>query len=385
MPIINLTQELGRRTRHEDGELIFYLHNTTWILYILGGQPIYATDRNYPVRRWDRALKQHGSAWNWATEATTLLSDPLWECQLINRGISEGKLSLIRVKLMLRSIIQECIFELSSSSSSKGEWRPGLDAEMDACKLIGLSVWELQTVSNRVERLVQQWQASGLGDLNPNFAPLLVREVETALPIPSQYLNGRFTLWDIAWQVGKTIVEVGNDLRPWVEKNILQFQSVSDLSLPSMKQVPRLKLGAPSRELTSPVIHSNATPLPATQGLIACIDDSPVLAYHLNKILVGAGYKTLNIQEPMRGFTQLIEHKPDLILLDLQLPNADGYSICKFLRDTPVFEKIPIIILTAHNTVVDRVRAKQAGATEFLGKPPQPEELLHLIHKYLKQ
>jgi chemotaxis family two-component system response regulator PixG len=85
----------------------------------------------------------------------------------------------------------------------------------------------------------------------------------------------------------------------------------------------------------------------------------------------------------MRGFTQLIEQKPDLILLDLQLPNVDGYSVCKFLRDSSVFEKTPIIILTAHNTVVDRVRAKQVGATAFLGKPPQSQELLQMVQKYL--
>ena len=71
-----------------------------------------------------------------------------------------------------------------------------------------------------------------------------------------------------------------------------------------------------------------------------------MLAHGLKKILATAGYDVLIIQEPMRGFSLLIEHKPDLILLDLMLPNADGYSICKFLRDTPVFEKTPIIILT---------------------------------------
>jgi chemotaxis family two-component system response regulator PixG len=87
----------------------------------------------------------------------------------------------------------------------------------------------------------------------------------------------------------------------------------------------------------------------------------------------------------MRGFSQLIEHKPDLILLDLHLPNADGYSICKFLRETSAFKKTPIIILTAKNTQIDRFRAKQAGATDFLGKPPQPTELVQMLQKYLMQ
>jgi len=91
----------------------------------------------------------------------------------------------------------------------------------------------------------------------------------------------------------------------------------------------------------------------------------------------------LSIPEPMRGFSQLIEHKPDLILLDLLLPNADGYSICKFLRETPVFKKTPIIILTAKNTSIDRTRAQLVGATGFLAKPPQAQELLDMVQKHL--
>jgi two-component system, chemotaxis family, response regulator PixG len=108
------------------------------------------------------------------------------------------------------------------------------------------------------------------------------------------------------------------------------------------------------------------------------------LAYALRKILIPAGYQVLSILEPMRGFSQLIENKPDLILLDLLLPNADGYSVCKFLRDTPAFKETPIIILTAKSGLVDRTRAQVVGATEFLNKPPQAEELLQIVQKYLR-
>ncbi|MBE9069543.1 response regulator, partial [Leptolyngbya cf. ectocarpi LEGE 11479] len=119
--------------------------------------------------------------------------------------------------------------------------------------------------------------------------------------------------------------------------------------------------------------------------LIACIDDSPVLAHSLKKILSTGGYRTLIIQEPMQGFSQLIEHMPSLILLDVMLPHADGYSICRFLRDTPVFKHTPIIILTGRSKPVDRARASMAGATEFLVKPPEPKELLTMIGKHLNK
>ena len=91
---------------------------------------------------------------------------------------------------------------------------------------------------------------------------------------------------------------------------------------------------------------------------MACIDDSPIVIHNLKSILGPAGFQVLSIPEPMAGFAQLIEHKPDLILLDLNMPNANGYSICKFLRETPVFGQTPIIILTAQDNVIDRTRAK---------------------------
>ena len=108
-----------------------------------------------------------------------------------------------------------------------------------------------------------------------------------------------------------------------------------------------------------------------------------MLAHRLKQILFSAGYHPLIIQEPMRGFSQLIEHKPSLILLDLMLPNADGYSVCKFLRETPAFKKTPIIVLTGQSKPIDRARALVAGATEFLAKPPQPRALLQMIQTHL--
>jgi chemotaxis family two-component system response regulator PixG len=245
---------------------------------------------------------------------------------------------------------------------------------------------ELHTVLNKAIRLQQHWQAANLQQINPNFSVVLQEsKMVQEMPIPSQYLTGQFTLWDIAWQQGRSVVEIASDLVPYFESRTLVLRSLPDLPLlPS-------QVGPNTRSLSKKIAETeNGTVLPQLphskpekQPLVACIDDSPVLAHTLTKILRTAGYRTISIQEPMRGFAQLIEQQPDLILLDLLLPNADGYSICKFLRDTPVFAKTPIIILTAQNTFVDRARALSIGATAFLGKPPQPQELLEVIQEHL--
>jgi chemotaxis family two-component system response regulator PixG len=391
MILTRLTQELDNLRKSSDGELIVYQNDrVVWKLHLVRGKLLYATDRFYPVRRWDRALKQHCPNWHWGVDSSQLSKDGSWECQLLTQGFSQKQLSLIQAKLAIRAVVQECLFELSSYTDWNSEWKPSQNTVSILYQTVALSSKEIQTVLNNATQMQQKWHTAGLDRLSPSLAPTLRQGVDSqTLPVPSQYLNGQFTLWDIALQLEKSVSEVTVSLLPFVEKRLLQWQQISDLPVPTGKQqvqeIPDLPVPThkqpltvlPPRLETKPIAPSHNKPL------IACIEDSPVLAHTLKKILMQADYRVLIIPEPMRGFSQLIEHTPELILLDLHLPNADGYSICKFLRETPVFKKTPIIILTARNTQVDRFRAKQAGATEFLSKPPHPQELVQMVQHYL--
>ena len=67
------------------------------------------------------------------------------------------------------------------------------------------------------------------------------------------------------------------------------------------------------------------------------------------------------------------------------MPNANGYEICSQLRKLSVFRNTPIVILTGNDGIVDRVRAKMVGASDFLSKPVKQEVVLEVIRKYTKQ
>ncbi|HBE20878.1 MAG TPA: response regulator [Cyanobacteria bacterium UBA11149] len=375
MILTKLAKELDNLNKHSDGELILRNEHNLWHFYLVRSQLLYATGGIHPVRRWERALKQHRPNWNWRSESFHLSGDRAWECQLLDRGFSEKHLSLIQAKFVIRSVVQECLFELSNCYDFTSEWKQHHNTLSTFSRVVALSANEIQSVIGAAQQLQSEWKSAGLSKLNPNLSPVLLEDGHSQLlTILPQYLNGKSTLWDIASHLEKSIVQVTSSLTPLVSKGILKFEEIPDLLGPKSQESP-------------PITHSPIQPIPSNQKqpLIACIDDSPVLAHTLRKILIPAGYKMLSIPEPMRGFGQLIEDKPDLILLDLLLPNADGYSICKFLRDTSVFKDTPIIILTARNTQIDRVRAKLVGATEFLGKPPQSEELLQIVRKYLSK
>ncbi|NEO44524.1 MAG: response regulator [Moorea sp. SIO4A3] len=402
MILIRLIEELEKLGKQRTiGELTLSNHSVVWKVYLVYGQLLYATDGVHPVRRFYRALKSHCP--NYVVELYEKSDYQPWEYQLLEQGINQKQLSLIQAKLMIRSIVQECFFELSGYTDLKNNWQPSQEKTSNLAMGLALSSREIQTVLAQANQNYQEWQAADFGHLSPNLSPVLKPGTDPKLvPGLNKYLNGNLTLWDIAWEQKISLTEVTRFLLPFVEKSMLEFQRIPDLALPTVKAPVNPPVKAPVNPpvkapvnlpvkapvnppvvRTPPPSETQPTKSAKRQPLIACIDDSPVLAHSLKTILIPAGYQMLSIEEPMRGFSQLIEHKPDLILLDLNMPNANGYSVCKFLRESPVFNKTPIIILTAQNTTIDRARARLVGATDFLGKPPDSQELLRIIQKYL--
>jgi two-component system, chemotaxis family, response regulator PixG len=87
----------------------------------------------------------------------------------------------------------------------------------------------------------------------------------------------------------------------------------------------------------------------------------------------------------MRAIAVLLARKPNLIFLDLVMPSTNGYEICSQLRKLSYFRDTPIVILTGHDGIVDRVRAKLVGASDFLSKPADAETVLSVIRKHLQE
>ncbi|MEO1399982.1 MAG: response regulator [Cyanobacteria bacterium J06635_1] len=365
----------------DEGELTLDNGASTWKLHLSGGQLIYPVDEFHRVRRWDRAVREQRLNWHWHIPNEWLSASSFWELLLFEQGFAQQRFSPLQAKLIIRSVVQECFFELSRYAELQSVWKPMPKPLSSSCKTAALSARELQMLYHKAASMQQEWQsASFVGGLSPNLAPMLTQAVNSeSLPVNPIYLTGQFNFWDISLWVGRSLAGLARALLPLAEHNCLQFNPLSDLSGPAIDPTPVL-MRRQSVLLSPPAPAS--LPADRSQALIACIDDSPVLAHKLRTILESAGYPMISIQEPMRGFSILIEHKPDLILLDLNLPNADGYSICKFLRDSPVFKKTPIIILTGQDTHADRLKAQSVGATEFLTKPPQPQALLEAIQKF---
>ena len=118
---------------------------------------------------------------------------------------------------------------------------------------------------------------------------------------------------------------------------------------------------------------------------ILVVDDEPdaleVLGYKLRE----AGYTPVFAQDGVKALAAVRAERPDLIVLDLMLPELDGTEVCKILRRDPATVAIPIVMLTAKAAEMDRVIGLELGADDYVTKPYSPRELVLRIKKLLKR
>ncbi len=116
---------------------------------------------------------------------------------------------------------------------------------------------------------------------------------------------------------------------------------------------------------------------------ILVVDDEPDALEVLGFKLREAGFVPLFAKDGARALAAVRGDRPDLIVLDLMLPEVDGLEVCKILRRDPSTADIPILMLTARAAEMDRVLGLELGADDYVTKPFSPRELVLRIRKLL--
>jgi class 3 adenylate cyclase len=109
---------------------------------------------------------------------------------------------------------------------------------------------------------------------------------------------------------------------------------------------------------------------------VLVVDDDVDMATFLARLVAGQGMAVDTVHDGKSALGSIAAHAPDLILLDVMLPDASGFQICERLKSDPVTALIPVILVTALEDQENRVRGIEAGADDFLSKPVKREELM---------
>jgi len=122
-----------------------------------------------------------------------------------------------------------------------------------------------------------------------------------------------------------------------------------------------------------------------TNQLIAVVDDEPDILELVSLHLKRSNFRVSGFGEAESLYRFLGKELPDLIVLDLMLPDVDGFEICKYLRGQGRFSSIPIIMLTAKTEETDKIVGLELGADDYVTKPFSPRELVARVRAVLRR
>ncbi|MCA1945630.1 MAG: response regulator [Desulfovibrio sp.] len=121
------------------------------------------------------------------------------------------------------------------------------------------------------------------------------------------------------------------------------------------------------------------------KDVVLIVEDDEDILQLLTYNLENAGFEVLTSADGYEGMNLARRHNPNLILLDIMLPNVDGFEVCKELKRRPETAGIPVIMLTARGEEVDRIVGLELGADDYVVKPFSPRELLLRIRAIMKR
>lgn len=115
---------------------------------------------------------------------------------------------------------------------------------------------------------------------------------------------------------------------------------------------------------------------------VLIIDDDEKLITLLENYLAGFGFNLLSATHPQEGLKRIQNDQPQMVILDVMLPDMDGFEVCRQIRKE---SSIPILMLTARGDVMDRIVGLEIGADDYLAKPFEPRELIARIQSILRR
>ncbi|MBD2386945.1 response regulator [Cylindrospermum sp. FACHB-282] len=123
----------------------------------------------------------------------------------------------------------------------------------------------------------------------------------------------------------------------------------------------------------------DSEPIETHKANVLIVDDLVENLRFLTEILIKRGYKVRSVTNGTMALRTATNNPPDVILLDIKMPDIDGYEVCKAIKNNKLVSEIPVIFLSALDEVIDKIKAFQVGGVDYITKPFHPEEVIARI------
>jgi DNA-binding response OmpR family regulator len=115
---------------------------------------------------------------------------------------------------------------------------------------------------------------------------------------------------------------------------------------------------------------------------VLIVDDSPAQVKLMQGLLEHEGYQPFGLNDPLRVEETIASFHPSVILLDVVMPERNGFQVCRELKGSTEFQSIPVILVTSKDTASDKYWGEQQGADAYVTKPFTREELLRAVRRF---
>lgn len=356
------------------GQLTFTdpIRGDEWHLYLYLGDIVYATGGVHPIRRWQRTLIlnlpqipfQLSSLQEELTARKADLTNNIWEYEQLSHWVEQQIITPQQGENAIAFVISEILFDLTQVRQVICR----LNQDQVLAATLGLI--EPKNLIDQIEQIWSRWEEAQVADRLPNNAPVILQPQQlqektsiSAYQSLCKLLNGNRTLRDLSVQLRTSPLQVVCSLLPYIQSGIFGLVDIPDLL-----------------EISNP---NNSSYEDQDSPLIACVDDSLMISHMMEQIITMAGYRFLAVNDPLDAVGVLMSRQPDLIFLDIVMPRVSGYDLCAQLRQQPEFADTPIIFLTSNSGIIDRLRAKMVGSSDFLRKTVDADDLLQKIVEHL--
>lgn len=325
-----------------------------WQLYLGGGKLHFATSGMGKSERLHYLLGQLFPRTKFPIP-DDLSNDYTYICQIWKMG----KFSLQQVRQVMFFITQEAVTQFLAlpRAAVKFERTLGLDP-----LLLSLS---LRQIVRPLQDTIRSW-VQLRSDISSPFQRLYLEDFDQ---IASQSwldmrdyalvaslvesLNHKLTLYELGRSVGKTTTELGGILQPFIQAGgirVLPYEAIAHKPKP----------------------------------LIACIDDSKATQRIVKMTLEASGFEVISVTDPAQALSTFVRKRPEVILMDINMPEIDGYELCRMFSQSNLLKQIPVIMLTGRDGLLDRIRARMVGASDYIAKPFNPQDLIQLVQSYIQ-
>ena len=396
-PVLDLLTKLC--SDRVDGCLKVAYKSFDFFIYLNNGQITYATHSLEPFERLERHLRRLGQ------EVLTIKNEVRSQLRLLfdeekNNFIEQPKdyeaivwlleqkyLTQEQVELLIKRLIQE-VFE--SYLLVKDEYQNNFISDI----ILTTPTFriELSSIISQGQKRLEAWQS-----LSPHILSSYQRPYFFSKPgsKPEEEKLGKilrgFNFKQLAALLNQDDLELAKKIYPLIIKKKIFIRApqspfdqlpIIPIATKKNKQEDVIEEASQDQENLKISDFSNAN-VQQKQWKIVCIDDSPTILNEISRFLARDEFSVVPITEPLKALMKIIRIKPDLILMDVGMPNIDGYKLCSLIRKYSAFQNTPIVMVTGNKGLIDRAKARIAGATDYMTKPFTQTDLLSIVFKYL--